>query len=519
MAKITIFDTTLRDGEQSPGSTMTPPEKLRLAHQLAALGVDVIEAGFPIASLDDFASVRRVARDVRGPVVAALSRAREDDIDRAAEALEGAHAPRIHTFIATSDIHLERKLRIGREECLDRTGEAVERAKGYVDNVEFSAEDAMRTDVDFLSRVVKVAIQAGATTVNLPDTVGYAFPAEIVSAFRAIRERVPALGTDVALSAHCHDDLGMAVANSLAAIDAGATQVECTINGIGERAGNAALEEIVMALHVRRDRADHFTGVNPAELYAASQLLAEITGIHPQPNKAIVGDNAFAHEAGIHQDGMIKDRSTYEIMTPESVGAPPSRLVLGKHSGRHALRHRYAQLGYEVDEATLERAYQYCTLLAEQKITVRDEDLVSVFHRGALQPEARPLRIESIHVSSRGPSAHARIEVITGDGEPREVEGTGREPLGAVFAAMAGLVDVEVAVQDVSIRAPSSGRDPVGEVRLACAVDGRTFSASAASADVLEAAARAFLGAVTKAEYATELEAAELAKHADQWAM
>ena len=378
MAKITIFDTTLRDGEQSPGCTMTPDEKLRMAHQLEELGVDVVEAGFPIASDTDFEAVRTIAREIREPVIAALARATAGDIDRAGHAVEGARRSRIHTFIATSDIHLERKLGIGRDECLARAAAAVERACRFTDDVEFSAEDATRTDLDFLCAVIDAAVAAGATTVNIPDTVGYTFPAEFRDTLRELVREVPRLGSDVVLSVHCHDDLGLAVANSLAGLDAGARQVECTINGIGERAGNASLEEIVMALKVRADINEHFTGVNAERLYPTSRLLSETIGVMPQPNKAIVGDNAFAHAAGIHQHGMLSDRATYEIMTPEAVGAPPTQLVLGKHSGRHALRHRYEKLGHDLSEEEMAEASRHCTDLAERRIDVTDEALLSI---------------------------------------------------------------------------------------------------------------------------------------------
>ncbi len=381
MARITIFDTTLRDGEQSPGCTMTPAEKLRMAHQLEELGVDVIEAGFPIASDTDFDAVRTIASEIREPVIAALARATAGDIDRAGNAIEGARRSRIHTFIATSDIHLEAKLGIGRQECLERAAAAVERACGFTDDVEFSAEDATRTDLDFLCAVITAAVEAGATTVNIPDTVGYTFPAEFRDNLRELVQAVPRLGDEVVLSVHCHDDLGLAVANSLAGLDAGARQVECTINGIGERAGNASLEEVVMALKVRADISEHFTEVNAEKLYPASRLLSETIGVMPQPNKAIVGDNAFAHAAGIHQHGMLSDRATYEIMTPETVGAPPTQLVLGKHSGRHALRHRYEKLGHDLTDEEMAAASRYCTDLAERRIDVTDEALLSILRR------------------------------------------------------------------------------------------------------------------------------------------
>ena len=377
-ARITIFDTTLRDGEQAPGFSMREAEKVRLARKLDALGVDVMEAGFPIASEDDFNSVRAVAREVRRPVIAALARSVDADIDRAAAALEGAARPRIHTFIATSDLHLEHKLRMSRAECLEHAAAAVRRARRYVNDVEFSAEDATRSDLDFLVAVVEAVVEAGATTVNLPDTVGYATPDEIVRFFQTVCARVR--GSDrVVFSAHCHNDLGLAVANSLAALEGGVRQIECTVNGIGERAGNASLEEIVMALRVRPDKLPFTTGIVTRELFSSSQLLAQITGEGVQSNKAIVGRNAFAHEAGIHQDGILKDRRTYEIMRPEDVGVPETTLVLGKHSGRHALKNRCTAIRIEPTRLELDELYRRMVALADRKKTVHDHDLLELW--------------------------------------------------------------------------------------------------------------------------------------------
>lgn len=384
-ARITIFDTTLRDGEQAPGFSMCEAEKVRLARKLDALGVDVMEAGFPIASEDDFNSVRAVAREVRRPVIAALARSVDADIDRAAAALEGAQRPRIHTFIATSDLHLEHKLRMSRAECLDHAAAAVRRARRHVNDVEFSAEDATRSDLDFLVAVVEAVVGAGATTVNLPDTVGYATPDEIVRFFQTVRARVR--GSDrVIFSAHCHNDLGLAVANSLAALEGGCRQLECTVNGIGERAGNASLEEIVMTLRVRPDKLPFTTGIVTPELFSSSQLLAEITGERVQSNKAIVGRNAFAHEAGIHQDGILKDRRTYEIMRPEDVGVPETTLVLGKHSGRHALKNRCSAIRIEPTRLELDELYKRMIALADRKKIVRDNDLLELW--GAMKRAA-----------------------------------------------------------------------------------------------------------------------------------
>ena len=385
--RIVIFDTTLRDGEQAPGFSLRVPEKLQLARQLDALGVDIIEAGFPIASEADAEAVRAVAAEVTRPVTAALARCRPEDITRAGESLKPARRSRIHTFIATSDLHLEKKLHISREQCLEAAIAAVTQARGYTDDVQFSAEDATRSDLDFLCRVVESVIKAGATTVNLPDTVGYSTPDEIHEFFHTILTRVP--NSDKAVfSAHCHDDLGLAVANTLAALGAGARQVECTINGIGERAGNASLEEIVMATKVRQDRLPYASGVATEQIFAASQLLTRLTGEPVQANKAIVGRNAFAHEAGIHQDGMLKDRRTYEIMRPEDVGVPATTLVLGKHSGRHAVQHRVQQLGLELDRLELDRLYRRMVALADQQKTVSDSELVEMITELRRAPEA-----------------------------------------------------------------------------------------------------------------------------------
>ncbi|HKQ04626.1 MAG TPA: 2-isopropylmalate synthase [Blastocatellia bacterium] len=375
--QVKIFDTTLRDGEQSPGCSMNLPEKIRMARQLDRLGVDIIEAGFPIASDGDFEAVKAIARQIRRPVIAGLARATRADIERAWEALREAARPRIHTFLATSDIHLEYKLKISREEALRQARESVALARSYCDDVEFSAEDATRTDMDYLCAVIEAVIEAGAVTVNLPDTVGYITPGEYANFITTVRRRVPNIERAM-LSVHCHNDLGLAVANSLAAIEAGVRQIECTINGIGERAGNASLEEIVMALSVRADVMPYRTEIHTEELYPSSQLLTELTGVAVQPNKAIVGRNAFAHEAGIHQDGIIKNRLTYEIITPKSVGVPETTLVLGKHSGRHALGRKCEALGYQFSRQELDRIYRRFTALADQIKAVEDHHILAI---------------------------------------------------------------------------------------------------------------------------------------------
>jgi 2-isopropylmalate synthase len=376
-SKLIVFDTTLRDGEQAPGFSMRVDEKVRLARALEALGVDIVEAGFPMASEADAEAVRRVALALERPVVAALARCAPADIDRAAWAIAPARRGRIHTFIATSDLHLERKLRMTREACLDAAVQAVTRARTYTDDVEFSAEDATRSDFDFLCCVIEAVVAAGATTINLPDTVGYSTPDEIAAFFRAVIERVPNADR-VIWSAHCHDDLGLAVANTMAAVGAGVRQVECTINGIGERAGNAALEEIVMITRVREDRWPVETSIETPQLFAASQLLSELTGERVQANKAIVGRNAFAHEAGIHQDGMLKDRRTYEIMRPEDVGVPKTTLVLGKHSGRHAVETRLQQFGITLSRRDLDEVYRRMVAMADTQKHITDDDLLGI---------------------------------------------------------------------------------------------------------------------------------------------
>lgn len=375
--RIVFFDTTLRDGEQSPGCSMSTPEKIEMAHALDDLGVDILEAGFAISSEGDFQAIRAVSQAIRRPVIASLARARTLDVERAAHSLDLAERPRIHTFLASSDLHLEVKLKMSRQQAIDHATAAVLQARTYVDDVEFSAEDATRSDIDFLAQLVAATIEAGATTINLPDTVGYSTPNDYAQMFREIRRRVPAVA-NITLSAHCHDDLGMAVANSLASIEGGVRQIECTINGIGERAGNAALEEIAAALMVRRDKYPHPNSLKNDRLYLTSQMLGERISFRPAPNKAVVGANAFAHEAGIHQHGMLANPLTYEIMTPASVGVPANSMVLGKHSGRHALAHRLQELGHTLDAAALDQFYHRFVELADRKKAIYDQDLVAL---------------------------------------------------------------------------------------------------------------------------------------------
>ena len=377
LERIFFFDTTLRDGEQSPGCSMHMAEKLRLAHQLESLGVDVIEAGFAIASDGDFAGVAAVARAIRGPRIASLSRAKREDITAAARALEHADRSRIHIFLASSDIHLQYKLKISREQALEHADSSVRFARTYFDDVEFSPEDATRTDPDFLCAIIQTAVDAGATVINIPDTVGYTMPHEYAATFRLLKQRIRGI-ENVLLSSHCHDDLGMAVANSLAALEAGARQVECTINGIGERAGNAALEEIAAAIHVRQDRLAFTHSIDLEKLFPTSEMLTDIITFGPAPNKAIVGSNAFAHEAGIHQHGVLSNPLCYEIITPAQVGVPANRMVLGKHSGRHALGHRLGELGYTLDREELDIAYDHFVAFADRKKSVFDQDLIGI---------------------------------------------------------------------------------------------------------------------------------------------
>jgi 2-isopropylmalate synthase len=495
--RIRVFDTTLRDGEQSPGCSMHLEEKLKLAEQLERLGADVVEAGFPIASDGDFEAVKAVAKALQHATVAGLCRALTGDIDRAWEALQFAKHPRIHTFLATSDIHLEHKLRISRQDALAMAVASVKHARSLCEDVEFSAEDATRSDPAFLAQVIEAVIDAGATTVNIPDTVGYTTPSEFTRIITGLRELVPNIGRAV-ISVHCHNDLGLAVANSLAAIEAGARQVECTINGIGERAGNAALEELVMALKVRHDLLPYATGVHTEEISRTSQLLSNITGVHPQPNKAIVGKNAFAHESGIHQHGVLRLRATYEIMTPESVGVKTQHLVLGKHSGRAALSQRYHDMGYELTKPELEKAYKLFTKLCDVKKTIFEEDLLAILQDGISDiPESWKLRLAQVTAGTQGFS-HALVG-LRHDGVEQNGTGHGDGPVAALVDAIAGLTDVRGNIVDFQIRAISEGSDAVGEVFMKVDIDGAVLTGRAASTDIVEGSARAYLSAVNKA--------------------
>ncbi len=493
--KIMIFDTTLRDGEQSPGCSMNTKEKIELARQLEKLRVDVIEAGFPIASEDDFEAVKLVSQKVRTPVIAGLARARDIDIDRAWEALKEAARPRIHIFIATSDIHLEHKLKLTRKQVLEVISDAVGRAKRYTDDVEFSPEDAGRTDQDFLCKVVEVAIVAGATTVNIPDTVGYALPWEFEARISDLLHRVPNIDKAV-ISVHCHNDLGLAVANSLGAVKAGAGQVECTINGIGERAGNASLEEIVMAIRTRKDLFDEETNIKSEEIYKTSRLLSSITGIPVQPNKAVVGANAFAHEAGIHQDGVLKEKLTYEIMTPESVGLT-QKLVLGKHSGRHAIRKRLFELGYELSEEDLNKAFIRFKALADKKKEVFDDDLIALVEdEFSSAPETFTLDYLQF-TSGTGIVPTATIRLRKEDKVYQE-SGWGDGPVEAAYRAIDSITGIPGRLKEYSIRAVTGGKDALGEVIVTIEANSRTVAGRGASTDVIEASVRAYINAINK---------------------
>jgi 2-isopropylmalate synthase len=502
--RVAIFDTTLRDGEQSPGCSMNLEEKLRMARQLDELGVDIIEAGFPIASDDDFAAVREVAKTCRRPVIAALCRTTPEDIERAWHALSHAARPRIHTFVATSDIHLQYKLQKSRAEVLEMSCNAVRMAKRFTDDVEFSAEDATRSDPDYLAQVVAAVIDEGATVVNIPDTVGYTIPSEYTHIIKTLRERVPNIDKAV-ISVHCHNDLGLAVANSLAAVAAGARQIECTINGIGERAGNASLEEIVMALRVRKDLMPFETSITTEEIYRSSQTLSNIIGVIVQPNKAIVGKNAFAHEAGIHQHGVLKNRLTYEIMTPESVGVKTNNIVLGKHSGRHALNKKYEEMGYQLSRPELDKAYKLFTKLADQKKEIFEEDLLAIMQDGIANiPERYKLRAVQ---ATAGTSALATALVTMADTKSEESitqTASGDGPVNAVYEAIDKITGLNGTLIDYTVRSITRGKDAVGEVFAHVEFDGVSYTGKAASTDIVDASARAYLNAVNKALYAKE---------------
>ncbi|UVT21534.1 MAG: 2-isopropylmalate synthase [Nitrospira sp.] len=496
---IRIFDTTLRDGEQSPGASMNVEEKVMVAKQLARLGVDIIEAGFAYSSPGDFEAVRRIAQEVEGPTVCSLARARPEDITRAWEALKGAPKVRIHTFLSTSDIHLKHQFRMTREQAKQRAVEMVRLARGYVDDVEFSPMDASRSDPSYLYEVIEAVIAAGAGTVNIPDTVGYAVPQEFGALIKGICDKVPNAKQAV-ISVHCHNDLGVAVANSLSAIINGAGQVECTINGIGERAGNTSLEEIVMGLRTRRDFYQADTGIRTEEIAKTSRLVSKITGMVVQPNKAIVGANAFAHTSGIHQDGLLKEKTTYEIMRPESIGLVESQMVMGKLSGRHAFRQRLEELGYALSEEEINHAFERFKKLADQKKEIFEEDL-EVIVSEELSKMADRIALKTFHVSSgtdQVPTATVELEI---DGKSIAQTGTGDGPVDAVYRTIAAMTQTKSKLLMYVVKAITGGTDAQGEVSVRVQEDGRTVTGHGADTDIITASARAYLSALNKLAY------------------
>ncbi len=496
--RVRIFDTTLRDGEQSPGISLSRGEKLEIAQQLARLRVDVIEAGFPITSPGDFESVQAIAREVEGPVICGLARTSAQDIDAAWNAIRDSARPRIHTFIATSDIHIERKLQTTRENVKGQARAAVAHARGYTDDVEFSPEDGSRSDVEFMAEVVQIALDEGATTINVPDTVGYTMPDEYAAMFARLYELVPDL-RDVVVSVHCHNDLGMAVANSLAGLGAGCRQVECAVNGIGERAGNASLEEIVMLMHTRASTLGLWTGANTREIARTSRLVSRLTGYPVQPNKAIVGRNAFAHEAGIHQDGVLKERTTYEIMDATTIGLERNEIVLGKHSGRHALRKALEELGFEVTGAALNTAFARFKEVADKKKKVTALDLEAIVSDEMRQaPQAYRLESFEIEASSvRSPLASVCVGLP--GGEIAEGSFTGDGPVDAFFSAINAATGHEARLKEYHVSAVTGGRDALGEVTVLLELAGVLASGQGVSTDILEASGRAYLRALDNA--------------------
>src|SRR5690348_9460041 len=496
--RVIIFDTTLRDGEQSPGISLNAAEKLEIAHQLARLGVDVIEAGFPIASPGDFEAVRAIAREVHGPVIAGLARAHAADVDRAWEAVRDAERPRIHTFLSTSDIHIEHQLQSTREDVKGQARAAVAHARSLCEDVEFSPMDATRADVGFTAEVLNIAIEEGATTINVPDTVGYTMPHEYAAFLGHLYELVPGL-SGVVLSVHCHDDLGLAVANSFAGVQAGARQVECAINGIGERAGNASLEEIVMLLHTRRADVGVHTGVDTTEIARTSRLVSRLTGYPVQPNKAIVGRNAFAHEAGIHQDGVLKERTTYEIMDATTVGLDANSIVLGKHSGRHALQQALSELGFELQGHALNTAFKRFKEIADKKKQITAMDLEALV-TDELREEVTGYQLEwfDVEASTRRPP-HATVGIRTPDGEELTGSFTGDGPVDAIFRAINAATGADARLREFRVDAVTGGQDALGETSVVVEINGVTGSGQGVSTDILEAGARAYVRALSNA--------------------
>jgi 2-isopropylmalate synthase len=500
--KIKIFDTTLRDGEQCPGASLNPEEKLEIARQLAKLNVDVIEAGFAIASPGDFESVKQIAQQIKGPFICSLARAKKGDIDRAWEAVKHSAKPLIHVFLATSPIHMEKKLRLTPDQVYDTAVKMVKHARSLCPNIEFSCEDAGRSEHAFLYRVISGVIDAGASTINVPDTVGYTTPWEFGQLIENIIKNVPQVkAKNVTISVHCHNDLGLATANSLAAVKAGATQVECTINGIGERAGNASLEEVVMSLQTRHDFFGATTGINTKEIYKASRMVSNLTGLVVQPNKAVVGANAFAHEAGIHQAGVLIDPNTYEIMKPEDIGLTESRLVLGKHSGRHAFADKLKDMGYALNEENLEKAFAKFKEMADKKKEIGDRDLETIVSDEVyIVPET--YTIDSVEIASGTQTAPTAKVKLLYKGKPKEVSVTGVGPVDAIYSAMQKITGVSPELVDFTIQAITGGTDAQGEVTVRIKENNRIYVGHGASMDIILASAKAFLAAINRLLYA-----------------
>ncbi len=497
---IRIFDTTLRDGEQSPGATLNLQEKIEIARSLEAMGVDIIEAGFPITSQGDFDSVRAISQELQTATICGLSRCVPRDIDRAGEALQGGANTRIHIFCATSKIHREHKLKKAVDEIIRISVESVKQARQYTDDVEFSPEDGSRTELDVLVQITQAVVEAGATTVNIPDTVGYAVPEEYGHIFAHVREQLPMLDEKgIYLSSHCHNDLGLAVANSLAAVQNGCRQIECTINGIGERAGNASLEEVIMAMRTRKDYYSQYqTGIKPVKLFPLSRMVSKFTGLNVQRNKAIVGENAFAHEAGIHQDGMLKERSTYEIMDPTEVGIPKSKLVLGKHSGRHAFRERLADLGYHPENKILQQAFEAFKTLADKKKEVYDEDLEAILDE-QLGQTRKLWELERFQITSgSGVIAMATVVLRDSAGVQQMEAATGDGPIDAIYSAIQKATGVSVTLEDYQTRGITKGKDAQGEVCVQVRHNDRIVRGRGLSTDVIEAGAKAYLAAINR---------------------
>ena len=502
--QVKIFDTTLRDGEQSPGMSMNLKEKIEMAKQLERMGVDIIEAGFAISSPGDFQSVKTIAETIKNCTVGSLARAAAGDIDRAWEAVKGAAAPRIHLFLATSPLHMEYKLQMTPDQVYEQVVEMTKRAKKYCSDIEFSAEDATRSDLDFLARIVEAAIRAGATTINLPDTVGYTTPEEHYDFFMRIQEKAPS-ASNITLSSHCHNDLGLGVANSLAAIRAGVRQVECTVNGIGERAGNAAMEEIIMALYVRKDLYKTETRIDTTEIMRSSNLLSRITGVKVQPNKAIVGENAFAHEAGIHQHGVMKKAETYEIMTPASVGLKESNLVLGKHSGKHAFGDRVKSLGYNLNETELNQAFEQFKILADKKKQVYDKDIEAIVAKESVQVP-KTFSLGNFVINSGNSITATAVVTLLRDGKPTEKVARGDGPIDAAFKTIDKITGHQLELDDYTLNSVTEGEDAQGDARVVIQTKaGNAYSGRGLSTDVIEASIKAYVNAVNKMYYEEEI--------------